>query len=184
MQLKSPWGLATLRDLAAASDLDNDGRLFRADGRHPRPDRRGRPPRQGAGDHPREVGQPADRSTPPAAPIPACSSSACQDFRISADQASFEAAGDGRRRPHRLIQFRLAQPLSQHGDDAARRRSGIRADDAPLFRARAGQFAGDHAGGVQGARDLAAAPQVADLLVPGGVARLHRHPAPSRCAVP
>jgi cardiolipin synthase len=55
-------------------------------------------------------------------------------LRISTDQIAFQAAGDGRHRPHRFVEFRHPQPLFEPGVDAAGGRCRVRWADATIFR--------------------------------------------------
>ncbi len=134
MQFKSPWALATIHDLARANDLEMIAAYFAPMGgmirRIAGVARRGRARIITAAKSDNRATIDAARST-----YARLLRARRPSVRISADQAPLEIAGDGRRRPHRLVQLRLPQPLSQHGDDAAGRRSGFRDHDAQLFRA-------------------------------------------------
>ena len=105
-------------------------------------------------------------------PLLAAAEARRRGVRISGDQAPFEADRDRRRRPYRLCQFRHAQPLHQPGDDAPRRRSGLRGHDAPLRRPRDRRQQADHAGRAPRADDLVEPDQLGARLFRDGDRRL------------
>ena len=157
MQLKSPWGLATLRDLAAASDLAMMVAYFAPMGGIL--DRIGAVARRGRA----RVIIPAKSDNPPT---------------IDAARSTYS------RLLKQRVQIFEYQPTKLHSkmlvmDDVVHIGSSnfdlrslylnmemmLRVDDPEFaqmmrhyFEHELGQFAGDHGGGVQGARDLAAAP--------------------------
>ena len=160
LSMRNSWWRSIGRDIKRGHAARHDLRLFRAARRDAPADR---PGRRGAAQARIITAAKSDNNATIAAARHSYSRLLrrhVEHLRISAGQAPHQARDRRRRRPHRLVELRLPQPLHQPRDDAADQGRGLCRRDARLFRARARRLPMDHAGAAQAAGEPVAAAQM------------------------